>query len=55
MIPEPEVQAILALCHHGEGPFHSECEACLFRQEVAVEHLRALIGGLISSLEGGAK
>jgi len=48
-VPDVETQAILALCHHQEGPFHKECEACIFRQAVAIEHLQRLVAGFMSA------
>lgn len=46
-----EIDAILALCHHER--FSNECEACVFRQQAAVEHLQAVIAEAVVSLEVG--
>jgi hypothetical protein len=49
-IPDIETQAILALCHHMEGPFHHDCESCVFRAQAAAEHLKHVISEMIKSL-----
>jgi len=54
-VHEPEVQAILALCHHEDSYFHHECEACQFRAQAGIEHLRRAIADCIQSLANGGK
>ena len=50
-VGDPEMQAIIALCHHETYMSHSPyCEACEFRKHAAIEHLRVTISGVIESL-----
>jgi hypothetical protein len=47
-----EIDAILALCHHTDGPFRHECEACAFRQQVCIEHLQRIASVTMWCLSG---
>lgn len=48
---QAELDAIKALCHHDW--FSKGCDACVFRQQAAVEHLQAVFAQAIVSLELG--
>lgn len=50
VVPEPEVQAIIALCSH--NPMDPGCRACQFRTQAAVEHLTVLAQAAADSLDG---
>jgi hypothetical protein len=48
----PEMQSILALCHH--PAYESGCEACEFRRVAAAEHLSDLAARALGILPPAA-
>ena len=49
---QAEIDVILALCHHDEGPFHDDCAACQFRRQVAIEHMQRIASVTMWCLSG---